>query len=130
MKINGKIVTSIEGLKQNFNFFEIWQKISAFKRDINPKNMFFTESQKEIFHFFEFAEDASFSKNKVILGNLCLPLSKEQEYVSTLNTLSKSDRIRIISLFALVEKEIPIGQVMDLAKPLSDFEDTIILSHG
>lgn len=130
MKINGKIITSIEGLSRNFNFFEIWQKLPVFKRDINPRNMFFTEDKKEIFQFFEFAEDASFSENKLTLRNLCLPLSKEQEQVAALNALSKNDRIRIISLFALVEKDIPVDQIKDLAKPLSDFEETIILSHG
>lgn len=130
MKINGKIISSLHGLSLNFNFYEIWQKLSVFKRDINPDNLYFTEEQKRLFQLFEFADKATISDDSINLGDFCLSLKEDQKRVTKMNNISKSDRIIVISLFALANKEIAFEQILDLFNPLSDFGDTIILSGG
>ena len=130
MKVNGKIITSVKGLSQNFNFFEIWQKMPAFRRDVNPVSMYFTERQKEMYRFIEDAESATYKDSKLTLGNKCFTLSEEQKRVFAMTTLSQADCIRIIALFALAEKEISAELIKNLAAPFSGDGDTVILSQG
>jgi len=130
MKINGKIISSLQGLSKDFNFFEIWQKISVFKRDINPQQMYFSDHQKKLFNLFVDAENATTSESSIILGDFYLPLNDNQLDILQIDSLSLKDRIRVIALYTLVEKEIPLNQIKDLAKPISDYGDTILLSHG
>lgn len=130
MKVNGKIITSIEGLGRNFNIYEIWQKMPTFRRDINPVNIFFNERQKEIYRIFENAEEATLADSKITLGELCMPLTEEQEGVMALAALPQTDRIRIVALFALAGKEISLEQIRDFATPFTDYGDTIILKNG
>lgn len=130
MKVNGKIISSLQDLSHNFNFFEVWQKLSVFKRDINPSVVSFSEDQQEYYDFLISAENVELSPDTMTLGDMTKVLTESQIEVSKISDFSIADRVRIISLFAIVDKEIPLNQLKELLRPLSDFGDTIRLSNG
>lgn len=108
MKINGKIISSLSGLKQNFYLFEILSKLSVFERDM--KEIYIANSKDKL--FFHLAK-AHFSETKIICDDgFEVPLNDSQRKISELESLSDGDRIMIISLFDLVgETEILDEQI-------------------
>ena len=130
MKINGKIISSIQDLRQNFNFIELWQKLPVFQRDLNPTNVSYTEEDKSIYDFFINADKVTINNDSMQLGNNIKHLSNDQKPILEINELSQSDRVKIIALFTLVKKEIPLNLIKVLFKPISEYGDSLCLSYG
>ena len=133
MKLKNKYITSIEALRSNFNFIEVWNKLNILIRDLSPKKIPYTEPND--IHLFE----AIANPKKVQIVNSCISIAENHTVnlndneLKLLNDskLKRSDFIQIVCLARLAQSVIP-QDVEKLFAPLvvNDSSDYIELTMG
>lgn len=132
MKINNQLITSLEAFKSKFNFIEIWNKIDIVVRDLSPNELYYKNATDIIFH--KVIESPNLYK---IVNNSIKPLDGsniefpvDAKELSFLDGLTEANKIRIIALYRLAQKDIPADICLLAATTIAGDTDEIILKFG
>lgn len=132
MKLNGKIISSLESLKLNFNYLEIRHKLNVAIRDLSPQFLYYKyEKDKRFFYAFEFPDKVEWKGDELIFEDsysILLKLSEEEKFI--INELPEKERVRTIAIYKLAKKEID-NEVLKISSPVSeDIGEEILLNGG
>lgn len=115
MKINDKIISSLDSLKVNFDFCEIWNKKEIAIRDLSPALIHYPNNEL-LSYYYAFANPGNVNNEN---GTLVLHLESE-DIILNLDTTDKrvkdiplKERIQILALHKLASIE-PCDSIKDI----------------
>ncbi|GEM_PF-4039012 len=131
MKINNKIISSLDSLKANFDFIEIWNKRKVAIRDLSPLHMYYPDNL--VVYYEAFA-----NPDKVANNNGKLMFHKENEDIELsldidnkfLEKFSFMDRVQILALYTIADMQVSEIVSDVLIDIVSIDSDKIILQNG
>lgn len=132
VKINNKIISSLDSLKVNFDFCEIWNKKEIAIRDLSPALIHYP-NKKLLLYYYAFANPSKVNNEN---GTLVLHLGDDDFELNLditdkrLKGISFKDQIQILALFKLANIELcnSITGIFDNKIGLDN--DVIILNNG
>lgn len=132
MKLNDKLISSLDSLRVNFDFIEIWNKRDIAIRDFSPAHLYYPNSDKvACYEAFAHPENVSNENGMLILhgthGNTPLSLDADNDLLST---FSATERIQISALHKLADVPVTenVGKAMVDNIPLTANE--VVLNNG
>lgn len=135
MRIDNKLITSVECLKKHFNFPEIFSNIDIFVRDLSPNNIpYFDESSKLLYDIISTPHFAQ------VEGDSFVFLPDNQVYIlksndisilehSALSEYTLEDKIRIVALYELIGQQVDYTQVKTQVLD-SSLDEDLVLTRG
>lgn len=138
MIINNSIISSIDSLRTNFDFVEIWDKRDIALRDLSPDRILYPDNlTKFLYGVFAHPESAT-----LVEGMLVHP-TKDKEGNEILNPIgfdtrhpalakfTQSERIQIVALFSLGSTKFDASAIWDItATEVSFADDKVTLTNG
>lgn len=138
MIINNSIISSIDSLRTNFDFVEIWNKRDIALRDLSPDRILYPDNlSKFLYGVFAHPESAT-----LVEGMLVHP-TKDKEGNEILNPIgfdtrhpalakfTQSERIQIVALFSLGSTKFDASAIWDItATEVSFADDKVTLTNG
>lgn len=131
MKINNKIISSLDSLKANFDFVEIWNKRKVAVRDLSPLHMYYPDNLVVYYEAFANPDKVANNGGKLIFN-------KENEDVELfldidnkfLGKFSITERIQILALHTIADTQITETVSDVLIDAVSVDGDKITLRNG
>lgn len=131
MKINNQLITSLQAFKTQFSFIEIWSKIDIAVRDLSPSKLHYKNAADiNFYRVFKSPDLCKIVNNSIefIDGDIIFTINSEE--LGFLDGLIEANKIRIIALYCLARKNIPV-EIFELAAPvIAGNEDEILLKFG
>lgn len=132
MRINDCIVTSLESLKANFDFIEIWNKREIAIRDLSPNRIFYSSDDLVAYY------DAFAHPENVIFDNGQLFLRKETGDISLsldinnvlLKNFSPLEKIQVLALYRLAQTDLTEAILEVQIEESSISNDIVNLKNG
>lgn len=132
MIINNTLISSLDSLRSNFDFIEIWNKRNIAIRDLSPLHMYYPTNEKEnLYKVFAHPENIDNQNGKIIYHQNEEDINVELDINNVLlEKYSYSERIQILALHKLVD--LPISEsVSDAIVDVVDVDSSeIILENG
>lgn len=131
MRLNNKYITSIDCLRNNFNFYEAWHKIDVLIRDLSPSEIYYESDDEKYFY------NVISSPQEYKFENSCLhgkegdsrEIDLSPEELSAIEGIAPQALVRIIALAKLAKQTIP-QDLSTLFKPINLEDSCIILRNG
>lgn len=131
MKINDKIISSLDSLRANFDFIEIWNKREVAIRDLSPLYIYYPDDIAVYYEVFA-------NPGNIINDNGKLIFHKENEDVELsldidnklLSKFSFTERVQILALHAIANVQISETVKDALIDVVSIDDDKITLKNG
>ena len=133
MKLNDQLITSLDCLHVNFSFVEAWNKISILIRDLSPDRIHYgIEEKKLIYDALCKPSESRLEGASIVFSNgKRQELSLSPEIMKSLNSLeTDEDRIRIIALSLLADRNLSTFDLSKISKPDTSEESAVILQYG
>lgn len=132
MIINNRFISSIESLKTNFDFIEIWNKRDIAIRDLSPHYMYYSSAEKEIFYkVFAHPEYVNNIEGCLVYHHDCEDIALELDMDNILlRKYSYLEQIQIQALHKLVD--LPISESVSdaIVDVVSVGSSEIVLENG
>lgn len=135
MKIDNKLITSVDCLKKHFNFHEVFSNIDIFVRDLSPNNIpYLDESSKLLYNIISAPQFVQVDGNRFVFlrDDQVYVLKNNKETILEHITLSEytfEDKIRIVALYELIGQAVDYTQVKTQIIDSSS-DDNIVLTRG
>lgn len=132
MRIDNKLITSVECLKKHFNFPEIFSNIDIFVRDLSPNNIpYFDESSKLLYDIISAPQFVQVVDNRLVYfdDDHVYILKYNEESILEHTSLSEytfEDKIRIVALYELIGQQVDYTQVKTQVLDSSLDEDIVL----
>jgi len=132
MKINNVLISSLDSLRINFDFIEIWNKRDIAIRDLSPCFInYCSEDLISCYGALSNPDKVKSEDGKLILqtdaGNIILPFEITS---NLLNNFTQSEKIQIAALYYLADRELS-KEILDVClNEISLSEDRVILKNG
>lgn len=132
MKINGRLISSLDSLRVNFDFIEIWNRKEIAIRDLSPVHIYYPS--QELLAYYE-----GFSHPEVVVnkdGNLFVRLNDKDIKISLdldnklLEQFQILDKIRILSLHKLAGHSITAVNIDMIDDSIPETSHEIHLKNG
>lgn len=135
MRIDNKLITSVDCLKKYFNFQEIFSNIDIFVRDLSPNNIpYFDESSKLLYYIISAPQFVQVADNRLVYfyDDYVYILKYNEESILEHTSLSEytfEDKIRIVALYELIGKQVDYTQVKTQVLD-SSLDEDLVLTRG
>lgn len=135
MKIDNKLITSVDCLKKHFNFQEIFSNIDIFVRDLSPNNIpYFDESSKLLYYIISAPQFVQVIDNRLVYfdDDHVYILKYNEESILEHTSLSEytfEDKIRIVALYELIGQQVDYTQVKTQVLD-SSLDEDLVLTRG
>lgn len=132
MRLNNKLITSLDALRANFNIHEIWNKLDIAVRDLSPEKIHYSSDDEIVYYsLLAHKEEAEIDSDfNVTIQGRKINVTLTTDEKNYLEKLSPHDAVAVIALYKLTNKKID-REVQKLSLENIDLQrDKIILEYG